>query len=256
MALDGIIFDVDGTLADTNGYHVDAWLRAFEGCGYKVLRDRVEIEIGKGGDQLVPSILGREAERKDGEKLRSMQTKEFQAIAAQEHFELFEGAEELLRTLRDRGFKLAIATSGGKENLEAIEKSVGVSLSDMVDEVVTADDADASKPAPDLVVASCGKLGLAPGQCAMIGDTIYDAEACRHAGVVLLGLLSGFNDESSLVGAGARGVYRDIGDLLEHLDDALDLAAPGPAHLSAELMERLMREALAVADAILAGRSP
>ena len=109
MALDGIIFDVDGTLADTNGYHVDAWLRAFEGCGYKVLRDRVEIEIGKGGDQLVPSILGREAERKDGEKLRSMQTKEFQAIAAQEHFELFEGAEELLRTLRDRGFKLAIA---------------------------------------------------------------------------------------------------------------------------------------------------
>jgi HAD superfamily hydrolase (TIGR01509 family) len=247
MALDGIIFDVDGTLADTNGHHVDAWLRAFERHGYKVFRDRVESEIGKGGDHLVPSILGCEADEKDGEKLRDAQKEEFLAIAARERFELFDGALDLMKALRDRGLALAIATSGGRENLEAIEKSAGVSLSDLVDEVVTADDADRSKPSPDLVVASYRKLGLAPGQCGMIGDTIYDAEACRHAGVVLLGLLSGFNDEKSLMKAGARAVYDDVGDLLDHLDDALDRAAPGPAHLTKEMTEKLMREALDVA---------
>jgi phosphoglycolate phosphatase-like HAD superfamily hydrolase/tRNA(Arg) A34 adenosine deaminase TadA len=247
MALDGIIFDVDGTLADTNGHHVDAWLRAFERHGYKVFRDRVESEIGKGGDHLVPSILGCEADEKDGEKLRAAQKEEFLAIAARERFELFDGALDLMKVLRDRGLALAIATSGGKENLEAIEKSAGVALSDLVDVVVTADDADRSKPSPDLVVASYRKLGLAPGQCGMIGDTIYDAGACRHAGVVLLGLLSGFNDEKSLMEAGARAVYDDVGDLLDHLDAALDCAAPGPARLTQEMTEKLMREALDVA---------
>ncbi len=257
MALDGIIFDVDGTLVDTNRHHVDAWQRAFERCGYKVFSDRIATEIGKGGDQLVPSILGDEADEKDGDDLRQAQGEEFLKIAGRERFTPFEGAEKIIAAFGDRGIKRAIATSGAKKHLEAIEKSAGLALSDLVDEVITADDADASKPAPDLVVASYRKLGLSAAQCAMLGDTIYDAEACKGAGVVLLGLLTGFNTEKALLGAGARAVYRDIGEVLDHLDEALERASPGPAHLTARLMETLMEQALATArEGLAAGEAP
>ncbi|MEO5929679.1 MAG: HAD-IA family hydrolase [Candidatus Kapaibacterium sp.] len=257
MALDGIIFDIDGTLIDTNGYHVEAWRRAFERHGYKVLPDRIEVEIGKGGDHLVPSILGREADRKDGDALRTAQGEEFVRLAGEVSFKPYPGAAEMIREVCRRGMKTALATSGSKKSLEAIERSSGLKLSTMVDVVVTADDAASSKPAPDLVIAACGKLGLSPAQCAMLGDTIYDATACKHAGVVLFGLLSGFNGRESLLGAGARSVYKDIGELLAHLDEALATASPGPAHLTNDFMERLMREALATArDGMEAGEAP
>ncbi|MDB5033487.1 MAG: HAD-superfamily hydrolase, subfamily variant 3 [Chlorobi bacterium] len=257
MALDGIIFDIDGTLIDTNGCHVEAWRKAFERHGYKVLPDRIEVEIGKGGDHLVPSILGREADRKDGDALRKAQGEEFVRLAGEIHFKPYPGAAEMIEEVRRRGLKSALATSGSKKNLEAIERSSGLALTDMVDVVVTADDAASSKPAPDLVVAACGKLNLSPAGCAMLGDTIYDATACRQAGVALFGLLSGYNGKEALLGAGARTVYKDIGELLDHLDEALAIASPGPAHITNDFMERLMREALVTAGAGMeAGEAP
>lgn len=247
MSLSGLIFDIDGTLMDTNEHHVEAWRRAFERYGYTVPADRIRVEIGKGGDKLVPSILGNQADERHGEKLREASAEEFQAIAGERKFRLFAGAEELLAELRRRGLRTAIATSAGTQHLDAMERNTGVKLRELVDETVTADDADQSKPSPDLVLASCGKLGLSPAQCAMVGDTIYDAEACRGAGVAMLGVLTGYNTAQTLLGSGARAVWQDVGDLLAHLDEALELASPGPADLTQETMERLMREALAVA---------
>ncbi len=247
MSLSGLIFDIDGTLMDTNGHHVEAWRRAFGRYGYTVPADRIEVEIGKGGDKLVPSILGDEADERHGDKLREASAEEFRKIAGEQKFKLFAGAEELLAELRRRGMRTAIATSAGTMHLEAMERNTGVKLRDLVDETITADDADQSKPSPDLVLASCRKLGLSPAQCAMVGDTIYDAEACRGAGVAMLGVLTGYNTAQTLLRSGARAVWQDIGDLLSHLDEALERASPGPADLSQETLEHLMREALVVA---------
>ncbi len=249
MALDGVIFDIDGTLMDTNGYHVQAWRRAFERYGYMVQPDRIETEIGKGGDKLVPSILGRTAEEKDGDSLRKASAEEFQRLAKEQRFKLFPGAEALLQAIRRRGLQTAIATSAGAQHLEAMERSAGVRLADLVDTIVTASDADASKPSPDIVMAAYRELGLSPAQCAMVGDTSYDAEACRHAGVVMFGVLTGYHTVEALTRAGARRVWHDVAELCAHLDEALELAAPGAAHLTWEMLERLMREALAVARA-------
>ncbi|HEU5039364.1 MAG TPA: HAD family hydrolase [Gemmatimonadales bacterium] len=247
MTLDGMIFDIDGTLVDTNPAHIEAWVRAFADLGYRVPADRIGREVGKGGDQLVPSVLGARAERRIGDRLRDAQRREYLAIAARREFGVFPGIPRLFEALAARGIRTALATSSNLEHLRGALRSAGIDLPAMADELVTKDDAGASKPAPDLVLAAARALGLTPAQCAMIGDTPFDAQACIQAGVVCLGVESGGFGEKELRSAGARAVWRDTGALLADLDRALAIAAPGPGRLDRETIERLMREALAVA---------
>ncbi len=247
MALDAVIFDLDGTLIDTNPAHVEAWRRAFEACGYKVPPDRIAVEIGKGGDFLVSAVLGQSAEQEHGERLRKLSADAFLDVAREQHFRLMPGAEELLDRLRERGLKLALATSSKVKHLKATWASLGFDLSERFDVVINADDAERTKPAPDLVHAALNKLGLFPAQCAMVGDTPYDGQACAQAGVACLAVLCGGNSAEPLLRAGARGVWRDPADLAKHLDDALRIASPGPTHWTRERAEALMRDALAAA---------
>jgi HAD superfamily hydrolase (TIGR01509 family) len=257
MALDGVIFDVDGTLIDTNGWHVEAWVRAFSAYGYQIPADRIALEIGKGGDHLVPSILGPSSARREGRALREAQKRFFLEIAAHERFGVFPCVPELFHALRDRGLRTALATSSNDRHLDATLRSAGIDLRALADEVVTKSEGVSSKPDPDIVVAAVEALGLAPGQCAMVGDTVYDAEACLRAGVVCLGVLSGGTPAECLLGAGARAVWRDTGHLLAELDRALEIASPGPARLDRAFTERLMREALGAArDGLARGELP
>lgn len=247
MALDAVIFDVDGTLIDTNAHHVEAWRQAMEERGFTIASDRLAPEIGKGGDMLVPDVLGQSAEAEHGEALRESYGKFFLKIAEREHFTVFPGVRELLTTLRERGLKVAIATSANKKYFDALQKSAGLDLESLVDLIVTADDAKNSKPAPDIVLAACKKLDLSPAQCAMVGDTPHDAEACKRAGVVCLGVMCGGHPSEKLIGAGAREAWQDAANLLEHLDEALETASPGQARITRELQETLMRAALETA---------
>ena len=257
MALDGIIFDLDGTLVDTNALHVEAFRRVFERHGYKISADRIFPEIGKGGDKLVPDILGKEAEAKDGDALREEQPKEYARVAQERGLKVLPGAQELLAELRRRGIGTVIATSSDKSQLEATQKASGVRWEELVDGVVTSSDAEQSKPNPDIVAAAARKLRMSPAQCAMVGDTPYDAQAAKHAGVICLGVTSGGHDVQTLISGGARAVWRGPADLLTNLDEALRIASPGPAHLTQELLEELMREALKTAEeGVAAGEVP
>ena len=188
MAVHAIIFDIDGTLVDTNPFHVEAWRRAFSSAGYDVPTERIEEEIGKGGDLLVPAILGEEGEKRDGETLRQNQKHQFLNIARSTRFRVFRFVPQLFEALRERGVRTALATSSDKKHLQATCDSAGLDLPKLADVLVTKDDAGASKPEPDLVIVAVEKLGLTAGDCAMVGDTIYDAQACCGAGVVFLGL--------------------------------------------------------------------
>ncbi|MEO8090824.1 MAG: HAD family hydrolase [Gemmatimonadales bacterium] len=229
MSLRGMIFDIDGTLVDTNRAHGEAWHRAFQRLGYDVPRDRIEVEIGKGGDLLVPSILGQEAEKRHGEALRKAQKEEFLEIARRERFRVFPCVPELFQALRQRGIRTALATSSDRKHRQATCDSAGLDLPSLADVLVTKADVEASKPAPDVVIVAGEKLALSPAECAMVGDTVYDAQACRAAGVVSLGLLSGDTPEDVLLEAGASGVWRDTGHLYADLDHAIEIAAHAAA---------------------------
>jgi HAD superfamily hydrolase (TIGR01509 family) len=229
MTLRGMIFDVDGTLVDTNPAHVEAWRRAFHRLGFEVPAERIVPEIGKGGDKLVPSVLGREAEERCGDELRELQKPEFLEIARSRRFRIFPGTVEIFQALRERGIRTALATSSDEKHLAATSTSAGLDLSRLPDVVATRSPDQASKPSPDLVLDAVEKLGLGAAECAMVGDTEYDGEACQAAGVAFLGVLSGPATEQELQDAGARAVWRDIGHLLNDLDRALAIAALVPA---------------------------
>lgn len=240
MRIRGIIFDLDGTLVDTNAAHVEAWRRAFAEHGYDIPADRIAPQIGKGGDQLIPALLPADAAGKDGDALRKANGEHFVRIAGESRFRVFPGAVELIREVRRRGLTAALATSSKPNHLEATTKSCGTDFRELVDRATDADDADRSKPHPDLIAAAADKLGLPPAACVVVGDTPYDGQAAAHAGARFWGVLSsgcGFT-EADLRAAGADLVFRDPADLLARLDDALDAgndsppADGGPHHLA------------------------
>src|SRR5258706_1498 len=257
MALDALIFDIDGTLIDSNPAHVEAWRIAFERHGYRVARDRIEVEIGKGGDKLVPDILGREADEKDGDALRKAEPEEFAKIGKVRGFRPFSRALDLLARAQQRGLKVILATSSQKKQLATLQEYSGVELEAACDVLVTADDAEESKPAPDIVVAAVRKAKLSPAQCAMVGDTLYDMQSGKHAGVIGLGVLTGYQSTGTLKQAGARVVYHDLAEMLDNLHDPLHRASPTAVHLTSDVLESLMREALATAcEGMASGEAP
>jgi HAD superfamily hydrolase (TIGR01549 family) len=225
MALRGMIFDIDGTLVDTNPAHVLAWRRAFQRYGYDVPTERIKLEIGKGGDKLVPSVLGEDVEDRLGQALRQAQKEEFLKIAERDHFRVFPCVPELFQALREREIRTALATSSDKKHLKATMASAHIDLPSLADVLVTKDDAQASKPAPDVIMIAWEKLAVSPADCAMVGDTVYDGQACQAAGVVFVGVLSGPSTESELLQAGACSVWRDTGHLYADLDRALEIAS-------------------------------
>jgi phosphoglycolate phosphatase-like HAD superfamily hydrolase len=229
MALRGLIFDIDGTLVDTNPSHIEAWRRAFTRFGFDIPPARIKVEVGKGGDKLVPSVLGQELESRLGEALRREQKAEFLKIAEREHFRVFPCVPELFQALREREIRTALATSSDKKHLQATMTSAEIDLPSLADVLVTKDDAESSKPAPDLIIVASEKLAVRPTDCAMVGDTVYDGQACQAAGVVFLSVLSGCSAESELRQAGACAVWRDTGHLYADLDRALENASHAAA---------------------------
>jgi HAD superfamily hydrolase (TIGR01509 family) len=222
-AVQAVIFDLDGTLVDTNDAHVEAWLAAFCDFGYHVPRSRILPEIGKGGDKLVPSILGEDSDEQDGEALRNAHGRHFVTMAKDSIFRIFPGTEDLLSELRRGSVATAVATSSTKAHLNATLASSGLDLDRLVDHIVTGGPSLDSKPAPDLIQAALEKLAIDPQRTIMIGDTPHDGEACARAGVPFVGLLCGGRPPDDLSRAGALALYADPADLLGHLPEALRL---------------------------------
>jgi len=252
MTVQALLFDVDGTLVRTNAAHVDAWLDALSAFRYRAGRACIEAAIGKGGELLVPTVLGRGAEALYGEPLRRAHHDAFRARIEREGVTLIEGAEGILAEARRRGLRTALATSSKHEDLELLEELSGCRFTSWVDAVATADDAPASEPAPHIVEAACEKLGEDPLVCAMVGDSLHDAEAARAAGVAFLGVTSGFADPAALTAAGARFVAPDLIHLRSSLVDALSAASPSHVRFDDAILAAMMDSALQAARVGLA----
>jgi HAD superfamily hydrolase (TIGR01549 family) len=216
---DTAIFDVDGTLVDSNYQHALAWFRAFRRYGITRPLWRIHRGIGMGGDMFVPEVGGPEVEEAHGDALRDAWVEEFDLMI--DEVQPFEGAHELLREVKDRGFRLVLASSGKKKHVEHFLDLVdGKSLADAW---TTSEDAEHSKPEPDLVKSALAKVEGATA--VMVGDSTYDAIAAGKLDVATLALRTGGFSVEELTEAGAAGVYDSLVELREKLD-ATGLARP------------------------------
>jgi HAD superfamily hydrolase (TIGR01509 family) len=210
-----VLFDIDGTLVDTNYLHVDAWLRACVDVGHPVDAWRVHRAIGMDSKKLLGTLLDDDADRL-GDAVKERHKVHY--AAQRERMRRFAGSLELLQELADRGLQVVLATSAPQEEFDMIIEVLDPG--DTVSEVTTAEDVEAAKPAPDVVQVALEKAGVAPEEAVMIGDAAWDAESSGTAGVRCIGVLSGGYGASELRDAGAVEVYDDVAALLAGLDDS------------------------------------
>jgi HAD superfamily hydrolase (TIGR01549 family) len=210
-----VVLDVDGTLLDSVYHHAIAWARAFAHVGVEVPVWRIHRAIGMGGDRLVAAVAGDPVEEEHGDEVRERWEKEYDGLI--EETRLLPGAKELLAAIRDRDLAVALASSSIPKHAEhAFDLLDAGSLADAA---TTSEDAEESKPDPELVEEALDRLGSRTG--CVIGDAVYDVEAARRAGVPAYGVLTGGYGRAELLDAGARGVYEDLDDLRAHLDEWL-----------------------------------
>ena len=206
-----IIFDVDGTLVDTNYLHAVAWWRAFQDVGEDVPMYKIHPLIGMGSDQLVHRLIGRESE--DASDRHSHHYEPFK-----EEIKAFARASELLAEVDRRGARVVLATSSDEEDLARLREAVGAD--EHIDEVVSKGDVEHSKPAPDIFEAALKKLKLDPDRTLVVGDTPWDVEAAAKLGVETVCVLTGGSAAEQLEEAGAIAVYEDVAELLTKLDES------------------------------------
>ena len=208
-----LIFDIDGTLVDSNDAHTRAWVRAFRDEGLDIPFGAVRPLIGMGSDQLVPKVSGIEKDTPEFKRLGDAWKRHFQAEELP-HLTGQPGARALLEALQARGLKLIVGTSADEALVEDLLKIAGVQ--DILTQHTTASEVEASKPEPDIVQAAVQKLGVPAEQVLMVGDTPFDVESAGKAGVKTIFLRCGGDDRTQ----NAAAVYASPQDFLDHLDSS------------------------------------
>lgn len=201
------ILDVDGTLVDTNYHHAIAWHRALHAHGHPVQMWKVHRHIGMGGDQILDALIGEEAAA-DGDAVRETEAEAYGELIGE--VEPMEGARELIEKLREEGSTVILASSAKQEEVDHYLDLLDAR--ELVDDWTTSADVEATKPEPDLVHAALAKTGN-DDPSVMVGDSVWDVEAAKRAGLPTLAVLTGGFSEEELREAGASQVVESIADL-------------------------------------------
>ena len=215
MATPTVLFDIDGTLVDSNYLHVESWGHAFASIGVPVDAWRIHRSIGMDSEKLLEAMLGSRAEEL-GERASGLHSQYYGELT--DRLRPFDGARELVAALAARGVTVVLATSAPEDEL-AVLRGV-LDIDDDVDHMTSSGDVATAKPEPDIVNVALAKAGAEPAETIMIGDTIFDVMAAARAGVRTIGVLSGGVSAAELLAAGAVAVYDDVRALLDALDDS------------------------------------
>jgi HAD superfamily hydrolase (TIGR01509 family) len=212
-ALKGVLLDVDGTLVDSNDAHARAWVQALADSGVQAEFATVRRLIGKGGDKLLPEVAGIALDSPRGKIINERRGEIFQQEFLPS-LRPFPGAKELLVRMKKAGLRLAVASSSKKKELQGLLRVCGAD--ELVEARTSSDDADQSKPDPDIVQAALVQIDLPPDRAILLGDTPYDVEAGTRAGVAVVALRCGGWSDADL--AGALCIYDNPGDLLARFE--------------------------------------
>nr|WSZ12796.1 HAD family hydrolase [Streptomyces canus] len=210
------VFDVDGTLVDTNHLHVTTWWEALRQAGHRVPMHAVHRAIGLGSDDLVAHLLGDDRDKDQDDELgaahKALYGQYFDRLPA------LQDAGRLLRRLDQDGWRVVLATSAGGAELSALRRAI--SADDAIMATASADDVEEGKPSPEPVEHALELAGVPPERAVFVGDTVWDMRAGSRAGVRCVGVLCGGIPRADLVEAGAQAIYDDPAHLLASLADS------------------------------------
>lgn len=208
----GALFDVDGTLVDTNYLHVVAWAEAFASRGHHVDMSTIHGLIGQGSERLVKSVLGDE----DPEVVQAHAD-----FYAPQLYRVrgFDDAAALLRRVKEDGYHVVLTTSASDRDVEHLRRAIDAD--DAIDHVTTKDDAARSKPAPDILTAALDATGLDASECVLVGDSVWDVKAAAAIGVPAVCVRSGGISAATLRDAGAVEVHDNVAGLLAAYDESI-----------------------------------
>ena len=222
VPLPAVLFDLDGTLIDSNYQHVNAWAEALRGAGIVIPTWKIHRRIGMSGKSFVRELLREIARRPKGVDVEQLERKHDRIFRRQiRALEPLPGANELLKHLSRRGVQIAIATTSGREQTTVLLRQLKIPRGT---EIVTGDDVARTKPSPDIFMLAAQRLGVPINDCIVVGDSAWDLLAAGRKSALGVGLLSGGYGEEELERAGAFRVYSDTADLLMHIEQ---LGLPG-----------------------------
>jgi HAD superfamily hydrolase (TIGR01549 family) len=214
--IETFIFDIDGTLIDSNDFHAEAWQKAFAEYDKEIAYEKIRPHIGKGADTLLPEFLSDEEIEEFGEELAERRGEIFKEEFL-ERVKPFPMVRELFQKIKDDGKRIALASSANEDEVAAYQKIADIE--DLIEKSTSADDAVASKPEPDIFQAALKLLGNpAPETVLVVGDTPYDAEAATKAKLKIIGVLCGDFPEKDLRAKGCLEIYRNPAELLENYE--------------------------------------
>ena len=212
-----VLCDIDGTLVESNWLHAAAWRDAFQVADLTVDLEEIRRQIGKGGDELIPVFVPwwkRDAVKKPLEVYR----KHLFLTEYLKQVKPFPAVRELFLRMKEQGIRISLSSSADQEQLQAYKKIANIE--DLVEESTSADDADRSKPHPDIFQATLKKLKLRPSEVLALGDTPYDAEAAGKAGIWTVGVTTGGWSKGDLMFAGCIQVYKDVAEILTNFESS------------------------------------
>ena len=218
-----VLFDIDGTLVDSNYLHVEAWDQAFAAVGHPVDVWRIHRSIGMDSGAMLERVLGADAQSV-GDAAKDEHGRTYQGMS--DRLRPIGGARELLAELSRRGHAVVLATSAPQEELDMLLDVLDVN--DSVEAVTSAEDVESAKPSPDIIETALDRAHAPADRAVMVGDSIWDIAAARRAGVASIGVLSGGYGREELLSAGAAAVYEDAQDLLDQLDESPISRRPAP----------------------------
>ncbi|MFJ5831819.1 HAD family hydrolase [Streptomyces sp. NPDC093089] len=216
------LFDIDGTLVDSNHLHVVAWWEALRQGGHHVPTHAVHRAIGLPGEQLLDHLLDGDRDRAQDDRLGAAHDTLYGTFF--ERLQPFDRAADLLRALANDGWRIVLVTSAKDRELAALRRAIDAD--DAVTATATADDVERGKPAPDPIEHALSLVGTGSDRAVFVGDSVWDMKAARRAGVVRAGVLCGGIPRADLTGAGADAVYDDPADLLAHLSSSPFASVP------------------------------
>ena len=208
-----VLFDIDGTLLDSNYLHVHAWCRAFSEVGIGVESWRIHRSIGMDGARLLESLTGDAGDdvRQRAKDLHLQYLKESSPLLRR-----LPGARALLERVRTLGLQVVLASSAGEDEL-SMSRAV-LDSEDLISAATSAEDVDVAKPEPTLIGVALDRAGVDAARAVYVGDAVWDIVACGRAGVPAIGLLSGGVSRAELENAGAEAVFENPADLCDHID--------------------------------------